>query len=170
MRAWPHPRIIRLPSVMSPQMACRRESVREDFRHCLRESANQAARRTVDTRPTKAWGLLCPMRPGTDHSGTGCEPGPRASGYPVSFHRFFAGETAELWDCGPVGPPPASESFGLSARPCLRADAAVSAVAPAARRSAPAPAGPLACSIVSWRRRPCPEHAEVCPHGACSSI
>lgn len=100
MRAWPHPRIIRLPSVMSPQMACRRESVREDFRHCLRESANQAARRTVDTRPTKAWGLLCPMRPGTDHSGTGCEPGPRASGYPVSFHRFFAGETAELWDCG----------------------------------------------------------------------
>lgn len=159
-----------MPSVMSPQMACRRESVREDFRHCLRESANQAARRTVDTRPTKAWGLLCPMRPGTDHSGTGCEPGPRASGYPVPFHRFFAGETAELWDCGPVGPPPASESFGLSARPCLRADAAVSAVAPAARRSAPAPAGPLACSIVSWRRRPCPEHAEDCPHGACSSI
>ena len=27
-----------------------------------------------------------------------------------------------------------------------------------------------ACSRVSWRRRPCPEHAEDCPHGACSSI
>ena len=92
-------------------------------------------------------------------------------GHPDILYRSIAFSPERQRSFGTaVGPPPASESFGLSARPCLRADAAVSAVAPAARRSAPAPAGPLACSIVSWRRRPCPEHAEDCPHGACSSI